>query len=71
MKILNTDRVTWNGQPIAVVVAETFEQARHAASLVKALRTRQEKAVLFDMDAVKDGRAFVAPPTRSLANRAR
>ena len=34
VKILNTDRVTWNGQPIAVVVADTEEQAAHAASLV-------------------------------------
>ncbi len=32
--ILNTDRISWNGQPIAVVVAETPEQAEHAASLI-------------------------------------
>jgi xanthine dehydrogenase YagR molybdenum-binding subunit len=35
VKILNTDRVSWNGQPVAVVVAETPEQAVHAASLVQ------------------------------------
>ena len=34
VKILNTDRVTWNGQPVAVVVADTEEQAEDAASLV-------------------------------------
>jgi xanthine dehydrogenase YagR molybdenum-binding subunit len=54
--ILQTDEVFWAGQPIAVVVAETFEQARHAASLVKATY-RQEKAV-FDMDALRD-KAFI------------
>lgn len=30
------DRILFNAQPIALVVAETFEQARYAASLVKA-----------------------------------
>src|SRR5919205_2131946 len=32
---LATDEVHWNGQPIAVVVAETHEAAQYAASLVK------------------------------------
>jgi xanthine dehydrogenase YagR molybdenum-binding subunit len=32
--ILHTDQIFWNGQPIAVVVAETLEQAHHAADLV-------------------------------------
>lgn len=32
---LQSDRVFFNGQPIALVVAETYEQARYAASLVK------------------------------------
>ena len=31
---LYDDGVAWNGQPIALVVAETFEAARHAARLV-------------------------------------
>ena len=34
VKILNTDRISWNGQPVAVVVADTPEQAEHAASLI-------------------------------------
>lgn len=34
VKILNTERVSWDGQPIALVVAETQEQAEHAASLI-------------------------------------
>ncbi|MFB4268417.1 xanthine dehydrogenase family protein molybdopterin-binding subunit [Nonomuraea sp. GTA35] len=32
---LNTDEVHWNGQPVAVVVAETLEAAREAAGLVR------------------------------------
>ncbi|MFC4858628.1 xanthine dehydrogenase family protein molybdopterin-binding subunit [Actinophytocola glycyrrhizae] len=31
---LNTDEVHWNGQPVAVVVAETLDAAREAARLV-------------------------------------
>jgi xanthine dehydrogenase YagR molybdenum-binding subunit len=34
VKILNTDRISWNGQPVAVVVADTPERAEHAASLI-------------------------------------
>ncbi|MFG3438128.1 xanthine dehydrogenase family protein molybdopterin-binding subunit [Nonomuraea sp. NPDC047897] len=32
---LDTDEVHWDGQPVAVVVAETLEAARHAARLVR------------------------------------
>ena len=32
---LFSDRVFWSGQPVALVVAETFEAARHAAGLVR------------------------------------
>ncbi|MBB3950588.1 xanthine dehydrogenase family protein molybdopterin-binding subunit [Aureimonas jatrophae] len=34
LPILQDDRVHWNGQPVAVVLAETQEQADHAASLI-------------------------------------
>ena len=33
--VLNTDEVSWHGQPIVVVVAETLDQAEAAASLVR------------------------------------
>jgi xanthine dehydrogenase YagR molybdenum-binding subunit len=36
LKLFNDDKVYFNGQPIALVVAETFERATHAAKLVKA-----------------------------------
>ncbi|MFW0715451.1 xanthine dehydrogenase family protein molybdopterin-binding subunit [Pedobacter sp. N23S346] len=51
MKIFYTDQVFYNGQPIAIVVANTFERATYAASLVKAtyakdaFNTDFEKAV--------------------------
>ncbi|NMO18960.1 xanthine dehydrogenase family protein molybdopterin-binding subunit [Pyxidicoccus fallax] len=32
---LHNDKVVYSGQPVALVVAETFELARHAASLVR------------------------------------
>lgn len=35
MKIFYTDQIFFNGQPIAIVVADTFERATYAASLVK------------------------------------
>ncbi|MDP1027604.1 xanthine dehydrogenase family protein molybdopterin-binding subunit [Sphingomonas sp. KR1UV-12] len=34
LPILQDDRIHWNGQPIACVLAETQEQADHAASLI-------------------------------------
>ncbi|HEX4810064.1 MAG TPA: xanthine dehydrogenase family protein molybdopterin-binding subunit [Bryobacteraceae bacterium] len=35
VNVLNTDEISWNGQPVAVVVADTLDRAEHAASLVK------------------------------------
>ena len=40
---LQSDKIVFNNQPIALVVAETFEQARFAARLIKATYT-EEKA---------------------------
>ncbi|WP_298689756.1 xanthine dehydrogenase family protein molybdopterin-binding subunit [uncultured Sphingomonas sp.] len=36
LPIMQDDRIHWNGQPIAVVLAETQEQADHAVSLIGA-----------------------------------
>ena len=44
VKILNTNRVSWNGQPLAVVVADTEERAEQAAALVQ-VRYAPEKTV--------------------------
>lgn len=35
LPIMQDDRVHWNGQPVAVVLAETQEQADHAGSLIR------------------------------------
>jgi xanthine dehydrogenase YagR molybdenum-binding subunit len=35
LPIMQDDRVHWNGQPLAVVLAETQEQADHAKSLIR------------------------------------
>ena len=41
--VLNTDEIYWNGQPVAMVVADTLNRAEHAASLVQ-LQYKQESA---------------------------
>jgi xanthine dehydrogenase YagR molybdenum-binding subunit len=48
---LATDEVHWNGQPIAVVVAETLEAARYAASLVRPAYQELPAAVDFAAEA--------------------
>jgi xanthine dehydrogenase YagR molybdenum-binding subunit len=45
LHVLQDDRVRFNGQPVAVVVAETRERAEHAASLIR-LTYAEEPAVL-------------------------
>lgn len=59
LKIFYDDKIRFNGQPVALVIADTFERAQYAASLVKAeyeaeqhitsLKDNMDKAV-----AVKD-----------------
>lgn len=43
-RALYTDKIMFSGQPIALVVAETYEQARHAAHLVKATYKEEKPA---------------------------
>lgn len=47
---LNTDEVHWNGQPVAVVVADTLEAARHAAKLVRVTYDEAQATVDFDAE---------------------
>jgi xanthine dehydrogenase YagR molybdenum-binding subunit len=56
VNLLQSDEVHWEGQPIAVVVAETSAAAREAAALVRAEYTEAEPAV--DFAAAEEG----APP---------
>ena len=41
--VLNTDEIFWDGQPVAVIVADTLDRAEHAASLIK-VEYKQESA---------------------------
>ncbi|MDQ3283172.1 MAG: xanthine dehydrogenase family protein molybdopterin-binding subunit, partial [Acidobacteriota bacterium] len=64
---LQSERTYFNAQPVALVVAETYEQARHAARLVK-LTYNAEKHVT-DTEAVRES-AHVPPraPDRTRGN---
>jgi xanthine dehydrogenase YagR molybdenum-binding subunit len=46
--ILQDDPVHWNGQPIALVLAETQEQADHARSLIRATFEAEPAVTSFD-----------------------
>jgi xanthine dehydrogenase YagR molybdenum-binding subunit len=56
MKVFYTDKIFYNGQPIAIVVANTFERATHAASLVKATYAKEDFNTDFEK-ALKDPKA--------------
>ncbi|GAB3817819.1 xanthine dehydrogenase family protein molybdopterin-binding subunit [Pontibacter rugosus] len=53
LRVFYDDKVYSNGQPIAMVVADTFERALHAASLVKAQYTQDKHATDFDANVQK------------------
>ena len=48
VNILNTDRISWNGQPVAVVVADTQPRAEHAASLVTVTYVAEQAVTSFE-----------------------
>ena len=48
LPVMQDERVAWNGQPIAVVLAETQEEADHAASLVVATYEMETAATVFE-----------------------
>ncbi len=45
---MQDDRIHWNGQPIAVVLAGTQEEADHARSLIRATYEPEESATSFE-----------------------
>ncbi|TGR23076.1 MULTISPECIES: xanthine dehydrogenase family protein molybdopterin-binding subunit [unclassified Mesorhizobium] len=63
---LQSDRVFFNGQPIALVVAETYEEARSAARLVKTSYTAEPHAT--ELEAVLD-RAIEEPQSAEVPAR--
>ncbi|MBS7455788.1 xanthine dehydrogenase family protein molybdopterin-binding subunit [Coralloluteibacterium stylophorae] len=63
---LTGDRISFNMQPVAVVVAETFEQARHAARLVRVEYAAEtpHTDVLALLDQAADPSPEESPPPR-------
>ena len=51
-RALQSDRIFFNAQPVALVVAETYEQARYAARLVKVSYNAEPHVT--DTEAVRD-----------------
>jgi xanthine dehydrogenase YagR molybdenum-binding subunit len=64
LRVLQEDTIYFNGQPVAVVVAETLEQAEYAASLVKV--TYDERKPVTSLEA-ELARAF--PPQEGLSEK--
>ncbi|RZK42327.1 MAG: xanthine dehydrogenase family protein molybdopterin-binding subunit [Pedobacter sp.] len=71
MKIFHTDKIFFNGQPVALVVADTFERATFAATLVKVSYTAENHNTDFEKS-VKDEsvkkRQGQAPYKRGIEN---
>ena len=66
-RALHSDRIHFNQQPVALVVAETYEQARHAARLVRVSYSREAHAT--DTEAVRDrARAPAGPEQKPRGN---
>ncbi|GAA4494560.1 xanthine dehydrogenase family protein molybdopterin-binding subunit [Hymenobacter ginsengisoli] len=63
LKVFHDDKVRFNDQPIAVVVADTFERARYAARLVKAQYAQEKHQTNLEASA---GQAFL--PTSAKKN---
>lgn len=62
-KPLKDNEIKYNGQPIALVVAETFEMARYAAHLIKVVYTEEE----FSTD-LSGNRGKARKPKKGLAS---
>lgn len=50
LPVMQDDRVRWNGEPVAVVVAQTKEQADYAASLVRVEYEAHDARTAFDAE---------------------
>ena len=48
LPVMQDATVAWNGQPIAIVLAETQEQADHAKSLIRVRYDHERAATVFD-----------------------
>jgi xanthine dehydrogenase YagR molybdenum-binding subunit len=48
LRVFHSDRVFFNGQPVAMVIADTFERATYAASLINIQYAKEEHTTDFD-----------------------
>ena len=48
--VLNIDEVFWNGQPVAMVIADTLDRAEYAASLVRVSCKQDEAKLSFEAE---------------------
>src|SRR5437773_5597674 len=62
---LQDDRIWYEGQPIALVIGETLEQAQYAASLIGAEYTSEPAIVDFQkvLERAREGTSFGPPDT--------
>ena len=67
-RALQSDRIFFNGQPVALIVAETYEQARYAARLVKVSYDTERHVT--DTEAVRERARMPskAPPAKPRGN---
>ncbi|MDB5201228.1 MAG: aldehyde oxidase and xanthine dehydrogenase molybdopterin binding [Ferruginibacter sp.] len=66
-RVLGSDQILFNGQPIALVVADSLERAQYAASLIKA--TYQKASFETDLEKNKDKGQTVRGPRGADYNR--
>lgn len=60
--IMQDDRIRWNGEPVAVVVAETRDQAAHAAALVRVTCEAEPARLSLDPDAARHPKDVLGEP---------
>lgn len=65
---LQDEKIKFNGQPIALVVAETFEQARFAARLVKAEYSQENHQTDAEKASKIDAPGSFGPPPKPRGN---
>jgi xanthine dehydrogenase YagR molybdenum-binding subunit len=60
---LRDDNIHWNGQPLALVLAETQEQADHAAKLIRIQYEEQPASLSLSKDKAKEPKNILGEPS--------
>jgi xanthine dehydrogenase YagR molybdenum-binding subunit len=64
LPVMQDPEIHWNGQPVAIVVAETQEQADHAAALIRVTYEEGAADVSFKEAPAKSPKDILGEPTR-------